>query len=294
MKVRRAYRHTHLLCLSFLFPAYTSAHEFWIEPTHFEISTTEKLVANLNVGQHFKGNPQSFIPDKFVELSITDSRGNRAVSGRLGELPAVNVPVQRAGLHILTYQSRPQSAVYEDFAKFERFATKEGNAWVLDEHKRRGLSRRNVTEAYTRYAKALVQVGDAAGADRIMGMPLELVLETNPYADSTGEDVAVTLLWQGKGLASAQISVFRKYGGCDATRSTVATDDNGRALVPRSDGGRFLLNAVHVIEPTPRTLEDINAVWESLWASTTFELPATAAGESDTGECPAATDGQDK
>ncbi len=227
MKVRRAYRHIYLLCLPYLFPAYTSAHEFWIEPVRFDISTTENLIANLNVGQHFKGNPQSFIPDKFVELSITDSRGNRAVSGRLGELPAVNVPVQRAGLHILTYQSRPQSAVYEDFAKFERFATKEGNAWILDQHRRRGLSRRNVTEAYTRYAKALVQVGDAAGADRIMGMPLELVLETNPYADSTGEDVAVTLLWQGKGLASAQISVFRKYGGCDATRSTAVTEIDG-------------------------------------------------------------------
>lgn len=64
--------------------------------------------------------------------------------------------------------------------------------------------------------------------------------------------------------------------------------------MPYNGGGRFLLNAVHVILPTPDTLKDILADWESLWASTTFELPQLTVSDGDTPACESPTDGQDK
>jgi len=294
MKAPVGYRKIYLLLAAFLFPVYAAAHEFWIEPLRFVVPTGDRVVANLNVGKYFKGNVQPFIQEKFVEFSVTDSSGKRSVSGRPGDLPALDVPVLHPGLQVLAYQSRPQSAVYEDFAKFERFAQKEGNLWIIDEHKRRGLPRRKITEAYTRFAKSLVQAGDTRGADEIVGFPLELLVETNPYTMPAGGDVTVRLLWQGEGLPFAQISVFQKSAGCEATLSAVQTDESGLALVSYNGGGRFLLNAVHVILPTPETLRDIRADWESLWASLTFELPkAMEPGEEST-ECPPSTDGQVK
>jgi uncharacterized GH25 family protein len=293
MKASAVYHHL-LLLVTFLFPVGAGAHEFWIEPLRFVISSDDRIAANLNVGKYFKGNVQSFIPARFVEFSVTDSSGKRTVSGRLGDLPALDEPLLHPGLQILSYRSRPQSAVYEDFSKFERFAQKEGNLWIIDEHKNRGLSRRNVTEAYTRFAKSLVQSGDVSGEDSVLGFPLEIVVESNPYADLTGDDIPVVLLWQGKGLSTAQISVFQKSGGCEASLATVLTDERGRAAIPRGSGGRFLLNAVHVTVPTAETLRDINADWESLWASTTFELPVAADPGGKSTECQPLTDVEEK
>lgn len=291
MKVAAGYRHLWLLFMTFLFPVSAGAHEFWIEPLRFAVAADDRIVANLHVGKYFKGNAQSFIPQKFAEFSVTDSSGKRTVSGRLGDLPALDQPVRHPGLQIIAYRSRPQSATYEDFSKFERFAQREGNLWLIDAHKQRGLSRRNVTEAYTRYAKSLVQAGDAAGSDTAVGFPLELLLDANPYRGDGEGDIEVSLLWQGEGLSSAQISVYQKSGGCEARRATVVTDASGHALVPRGSGGRFLLNAVHVMEPSTETLQDINAVWESLWASITFELPPDADPGEVAASCPSSNDG---
>lgn len=285
---------TYLLIAMLTHAVCAGAHEFWIEPLRFAVPPDGRIVANLNVGQFFEGNVQAFIPERFVELSVTDSSGKREISGRLGDIPAIDQPVLNPGLQVLAYRSRPQSAVYEDFSKFERFALKEGNAWLVDAHKRRGLSRRQVKEAYTRYSKSLVLAGGADGADTIVGFPLELVAEFDPYARDPAEYLPIRLLRDGAGLPSAQITIFRKLPGCQAARSTVVTDDGGRALVPRGSGGRFLLNAVHVIEPTKATREAIDADWESLWASITFELPVDALPESEAAACAADVDTRDK
>ncbi|MDJ0958435.1 MAG: DUF4198 domain-containing protein, partial [Arenicellales bacterium] len=253
--------------LSLLFPLSAVAHEFWIEPTRYRLEPSEKIVANLRVGQYFKGNTFSFVPEKFVEFSVIDASGKRPVNGRLGDLPAVNEPSLRTGLHILVHHSTVNTLTYSDFTKFERFARKEGNAWLLDAHKQRGLSRSNVTEAYTRYAKALVLVGNDDGQDEWVGMPFEIVTETNPYADSSSGAIFVRLLWNGRGMADKQVSIFRKHGGCEATRTTVLTDTEGRASIPREPGGRFLLNSVHVVESPAGSL-NTRTMWQSFWAST--------------------------
>ena len=260
--------------LSLLFPLSAVGHELWIEPTRYMLEPPEKIVANLRVGQYFKGSTLSFAPEKFVEFSVIDASGKRAVNGRLGDLPAVSEPSLRTGLHVLVHHSTVNTLRYSDFAKFERFARKEGNAWLLDAHKQRGLSRNEVTESFTRYAKALVLVGNGDGQDTWVGMPFEIVAETNPYTGPSDSAISVRLLWNGQGIADKQISIFRKHGGCEATRTTVLTDADGRASIPRQPGGRFLLNSVHVVEPSAAS-KKTRAMWQSFWASTTFELPVT-------------------
>ncbi len=101
MKASDLYRHIRVLIVTSLFPVCAGAHEFWIEPLRFVISTDDHIVANLNVGKFFKGNVQSFIPERFAEFSVTDSSGKRAVSGRLGDLPALDEPVRHPGLQII-------------------------------------------------------------------------------------------------------------------------------------------------------------------------------------------------
>lgn len=262
--------------------AAADAHEFWIEPSRFRIAPSDAIVADLRVGQYFKGNSQVLAPYKFVSFRVIDPAGSRPISGRLGDIPAVDVATRKPGLHVLAYRSTATSTTYVDFEKFQSVARNEGVDWVIDEHQRRGLPQTEIKEAYTRYAKTLIQVGDGGGRDRALGMPLELVAETNPYDGLPGGTVMVRLLWRDRGHGDAQITVFRKLAGCEATRSTVRTDAEGRAAIPVGPGGRILLNAVHMMEPSARIREQMRDVhWESQWASLTYGLPEQVGGDPD-------------
>jgi len=266
----------HLLLL---FPAVAGAHEFWIEPRQFQVPGSEHIVADLRVGEYFKGNSQVYLPQSFVSFTVTDGAGTRPVDGTPGDLPAGKIPTKREGLHVIAYQSTPSSISYETLADLEDFADKQGLEWVVGEHRRRGLPETDITESYTRFAKSLVQVGGGSGRDRAVGLPFELVARTSPYTSIGESDITVKLLWRGEPHADAQITVFRKRAGCKTTRTTVQTDGKGLATVPGDDGGRLLVNAVHMKEPSQRVRETTDALWHSLWTSLTFKLPVERPAE---------------
>lgn len=248
------------------------AHEFWIEPLDFRLERGGSVVANLKVGENMKGDIFPYLPQRFVEFSISGPQGERSVKEPLGAVPAANERALGSGLHILAYHSTPSRVSYESFEKFETFLQEENLEGIVEAHRRRGLPDAGFTEAFTRYAKALVQVGDGAGQDAAIGMPFELVAETNPYADKVKNRLTVRLLWQGQGMADTQIKVFRQTEPGEVDVSKVTTDAEGRATVASEEGGIFLLSAVHMVEPSREVAQNTRAVWQSLWASLTFQV----------------------
>lgn len=254
------------------------AHEFWIDPVQFRVDAGERIAADLRVGQQFKGDALVYLPSRIVRFSVIGPDGTRPVDGTIGDQPAASIETGPEGLYVLAYQSTSSQVTYDDMAEFEGFLRTHGLEWVKAAHRERGLSETDIKEAFSRYAKSLVAVGDGAGNDRVVGLPLELVAETNPYRQPPGDGVTVRFLWRGEPMADAEIHVFYKPAGCDVTRTEVMTDDDGRARVPAGPGGRILVNAVHMKEATRMELLDTGAVWHSLWASLTFELPEPTSG----------------
>jgi uncharacterized GH25 family protein len=190
------------------------------------------------------------------------------VNSRIGDNPAISEIVPNSGLHVLSYVSTGSEVTYSDPQKFEHFLNNEGIEWVKAAHEKRGLPTQGFTEAYQRFAKSLVKVGDGTGEDRALGLEFELVVETNPYTERDS-DLVVSLLWRGKPFPQAQVTVFRRHDG-DVSKTRFTTNAQGRVRIPRPVGsGVYLLNAVHMIEPPPN---DDGLVWKSLWASTTFEV----------------------
>lgn len=266
---RLHYRKALALLLFVLAAQSAGAHESWVEPALFHVQVADDITADLRVGRDLKGNRYFYNPDEFTRLELVDSGGSRPIKGRLGDLPAVKINATRDGLHTLIYESTAFSITYKDYATFENFITREGLDRVLRAHEARGLPDKGFTERYWRFAKALIKVGDGAGQDRAAGMRLELIALTNPYTVASNTDIEVQLLWLGRPLASTQVSVHRKSGDAKAVRSTLRSNDEGKVVVPRGEGGRFLLNAVHMIEPPENSA---GLVWESLWASMMFEV----------------------
>ena len=71
---------------------------------------------------------------------------------------------------------------------------------------------KNITESFSRCAKALIKRGVQDGQDEVIGMPFEFVIENNPYdnGSKTGSEIYARLLWEGKPHRFAQITIFNK------------------------------------------------------------------------------------
>lgn len=255
-------------------PGMVASHEMWIEPVKYAVAVGDNIYAHEKVGQHFKGNEYAYLSTSYKSLNISVGDETRPVKSRLGDIPAVKEKAKKEGLHVLSAITSGSKITYESWDKFESFIKEKGLDWVIGRHKERGLPQKDFTESYRRYPKSLIKVGLGKGNDREFGLPLEWVAETNPYIST--EDIKLRLLWQGKPYVNAQVDVFNRVKSKNASieliESHLMTDDEGRVIIPRAQGGEFLINAVRMLEPSVNEKTQKGIVWESLWASLTYKL----------------------
>jgi len=252
-----------------ILPAAVSAHEFWLEPLSFSIERGDNIQAHIKVGQGLDGDTYGYFPANFERFDLTVKDTTQPLKNRFAQKPAVDQPTTSSGLHIFTYQSRPSKLRYEKRETFEKFLREEGIEWVLKAHEKRGLPSLDFTELFKRFAKSLVKVGEGEGQDRLTGLPFEWVVLDNPYTNSEKKKISAQLFFEDKPFSGSTVNVFIKRDD-KVDQIKLETDEKGRIEVPVEDGGLFLVNAVHMVEPSQKVAGSSRAVWMSLWASTTF------------------------
>lgn len=261
------------------------AHEMWLEPVLFEITKGDKFSAHEKVGQNFKGNKYAYLDLSYEKLSYTINDITHPLSPRLGSLPAVQGVIEEEGLLVLSAKTTRSKLTYKDRNIFNKFLKAEGLEWVSKAHKDRDLPEIGFTEVYRRFPKSLIKVGNGLGKDKALGLDLEWVALTNPYAfnHEVNDKIKLQLLSQGKPYEGVKANVFTKIKPDSSKSLTVAkakvihtehvTDEKGILSLSVKKNSVYLVNAVKMIEPDLDTSHKYNAVWESLWASMTFEVP---------------------
>ena len=249
------------------------SHEFWIEPSRYQINQGEKVVADLRVGQAFEGSAQSFLPPRFTRFEFEIGRKIFDMPGIIGDRPAISLEPAGEGLLVVVHETTNQKITWSEWEKFENFLLHKDAAWVIAEHDALGYSREKPSEAYSRHAKSLIGVGAAQGADQAFGLLTEFVALENPYTDDIGAEMEIMLLYEGKPRGSAQIEIFERGSDGSVEIFTLATDANGYASIPVKSGHEYMLDAV-VLRKAPEVLaKERNVQWQSLWANLTFFVP---------------------
>ncbi len=258
-----------LACIAFA----AKSHEFWIDPQAHQIEVGDRVVANLRVGSEFSGAAQSYLPPQFHRFDMVQNGKLSSVDGRIGDRPAVNLRAEEDGLLVLIHETKDFRIVWDDFEKFIAFVEHKDATWTLEAHKERGLSEKNVAEAYSRFAKSLIGVGSGKGNDVVAGLLTEIVALENPYTDDMSDGIDVRVLYDGKPRAEEQVEVFEKPRAGDIRISYVRTDENGEVTVPVNPGSRYMLDSVVLRVPSETKAKNQNVRWESLWANLTFSVP---------------------
>ena len=258
------------LCIA---AAQVQAHEFWIAPERFEVPEGEPVAASFRNGEKLRGSSLSFLPNRSERFDMVVRGETRPVPARIGDDPAFAVADLPEGLVVIVHETAPRRLTYADkdgrtgWERFVAFTGHKAMRGVLEAHRERGLAEEGVTERYRRFAKALVAVGDGAGADAPTGMLTEIVAEANPYADDLSAGLPVRVLMDGAPRADAQVELFEEDAEGVVSITKHRTDAEGRAVLPVKPGHSYLADAVAM-----RAAEG-DAQWESLWAALTFAVP---------------------
>src|SRR5262245_16763461 len=159
------------------------AHDFWIEPTTHRPAAKALVGVTLRVGDEIPGDAVPRTAERIERFALAGMDGDVPVVGRDGETPAGAVRVAGEGLQWLVYRSR-RSSIRLPAEKFEAYLKEEGLERIVEARAKRGASKAEGREVYSRCAKSLLVVqGEAgkaaaalAGHDRALGLTLELVL----------------------------------------------------------------------------------------------------------------------
>lgn len=254
--------------------ARAGAHDFWIEPATFRPPADSPVRIHLRVGDEFPGEAVPRRPERIAQFFVRGPLGEKTAVQALPQAePAGVVRASGPGVHVLAYVSTGSRSELPA-EKFERYLKEEGLEAVSRERAGSGEGDKPGIETYYRSVKSVLFVGEpVAGAEKAVGLPLELVPEQSLAALDGPRKVRFRLLFDGKPVDGARVRA-RRRGERDAVAENVSarSDRDGRVELELRGDGFWLVTSVHMI----RSRDPSKGDWESYWASLTFE---TASGK---------------
>lgn len=254
------------------------AHEFWIEPASHRPEANSLLTARLMIGHADDKEAYARNPKHLAEFTLLGANSSHDLVGRPGADPAGSVRLPGNGNFVLNYRSNT-SFLEMKAGKFEAYLIEEGLEHVVAERKRLGESGKAGRESYSRCAKALLRTpgSSSAGFDRSLGLPLELVPVSDPFAFQAGEKnsaLPFLLLSNEKPLVGAKVHA-QSLDHPTVSEISGRTDEKGIVRLALPVGGRWVVSAVEM----SRAEGAANHDWRSYWASLSFEVGSVPARE---------------
>jgi len=254
-----------------LLASLAAAHDHWIAPSSFAPAVGARVDLELRVGHADAFELQPRDPRRIVRFeSLPGMTGEPVrVLGVDGKSPAGLLRIKEPGTYLVVYQSDHAFAELAP-AKYAEYLREEGLDDIAAERARRGELELPGRDSYARYDKCLLTVGDApaAGFERVLGLPLELVLESDPRTLAPETELTTRLLFEGRPLADRQLKLIALDS--PHTITLARTDAEGRARLHPPAPGRHALFSVHQ-RRAPSEL-GLQGDWQGFFASFSFEV----------------------
>ncbi len=152
---------------------------------------------------------------------------------------------------------------------FNEYLEHDGIPDTLAERKKKKELDKKVRERYSKHVKTIFQAGDAQTENykTVLGYPVELVPQQNPYKLKAGTTIEVLCLKDGKPLVNQFVMSGRESNGKIVAESNVRTDKKGIAKIKLNAAGKWYVRFINMTR-----LSDPKLDYESKWATLTFEL----------------------
>ena len=250
------------------------AHDFWIQPTRFQIQPDTPLAVTFLVG-HGKFRDRWNNNDRILALNDVYRGVSRDLRPQLRKGGSFDVApsFSAQGLHVIAMQSNHATSELPAI-RFNDYARVEGLTSILTARQRTGKTTAPGRERYSRRAKALIQVGQVTAANqafatRPIGLKLEIVPDRNPYALGATRILPVHVLYNGRRLPGATVKLTN-LGADERPLAVAVTDRAGQTRFRVPATGAWLLNVIWT-EPVGN---DQRVDFDTTFSSLTFGYDA--------------------
>lgn len=239
-----------------------AAHDTWMAPRAFRVAPGATLLLELTSGSGFPALDWAPEPERLgvARVRLLGETAEIEKRERGEHALMLMTPVRAAGVATVWIATKPVTLTLEE-AEVEAYLHEIG-AEAAARLWRARKAPRTWRETYRKLAKTFVQVG--GGPDdswrEPVGLELEIVPESDPFALRPGASLPVRVLKRGKPLPGLAVAATAP----GAERRIVTTDAHGRASVALDRPGPWLLAGTEI-----RPKGD---AWESDFTTLTLEV----------------------
>jgi len=259
------------LCILAVVPAI--AHDLFLKPDNFFVKVGSKVSISVLNGS-FLASEGAVSYSRLSDLSVVSPGGKRTKPAESDftkdKVTAfLNLAPGEAGTYLVGLSTMPREIDLKG-ADFNEYLEHDGIPDILAERKAKKELDKAVRERYSKHVKTIFQVGDVRTGNykTVLGYPVELVPQANPYELKPGDTIDILCLKDGKPLANQFVMSGREgAAGKIITGENVRSDENGVARVKLAGPGKWY---VRFIEMSPAKDPKLN--YESKWATLTFEI----------------------
>jgi hypothetical protein len=262
-----------LVLVALLAPGLATGHDLWILAGQYHLEPFETTRVFINNGDLFPASLTLLGENRVTALALHGPTETRPISEFRVEDKSLSFEISptKAGSHVVALSTRARRVRLKAL-DFNEYLDDNGLDWILAKREEAGESGTAAVERYTKWAKALIDVGEPEAAEeepawsKPVGHTIEIVPDGNPNEVRAGGSFGLRVLYEGEPLAGVTVAGGKAGGAAGEVRTT--TDADGHANVTILSSGRWYLRAVHMVERK----DDPEVRWESFWCTLTFEV----------------------
>ncbi len=247
-------------------------HDLFLKLDSFFVAANSKVTINILNGT-FMASEGAVNYVRLADASIVAPGGARTKPAEANftkneTTSFLNVDIKDAGTYVAGLSTMEREIDLEG-NDFNEYLSHDGIPDTLAERKERKELDKKVRERYSKHVKTIFQAGDVRtdSYNAVLGYPVELVPQQNPYKLKSGDTIEVLCLKDGKPLVNQFVQSGRETDGKVVTGQDVRTDRKGIAKFKLDGTGKWYVRFINMTR-----LNDPKLNYESKWATLTFEI----------------------
>ncbi len=247
------------------------AHDLFLKTDSFFLAPNSKFTVKIMNGT-FQASEGAVAFARLNDVSVV-SAGKRAhpqeADFTKDETTAfLNLKTGAVGTYVVGLSTKTREIALKA-ADFNEYLKEDGLPDTLEERRKTGELEKDAKERYAKHVKAILQVGKKQTDDykTVLGYPVELVPQQNPYKLKKGDQIEILCLKDGKPLAGQVVLAGHEENGKIIVAPELRSDKNGIVKVRLDGVGKWYVKFINMTK-----LNDPNLNYESKWTTLTFEL----------------------
>jgi len=252
--------------------ARAAAHDFWIQPTRWEVGPRESFQLRLEVGHGPYRQRSPIAVRRVIRFEAVAANGRKFDLRPRLQIGApegdANAGFALPGSYLVVLETDNRAESHLPAIRFNDYLNVEGLTPALAIRNRTGRANADGAENYSRHAKTILQVGPYDGRSqaqviRPVGLQLEIVPERSPLGLAHGGQLPVRVYYYGRPLSGALV----KLNNLDHDAEPIEmhrTDQEGRATFNVPGKGSWQLNVIWTRPQPASELTDFDTSFSSL------------------------------